>query len=75
MAVEPLDRDFLYQPLRTIRAKPLAVVQVREMTRIGPRVIKRYHPPAPGVARVLAHRSVAETGNEPVQAIWKLRIR
>ena len=33
--------------------------KLREKTRIGARVIKRYHPPVPPVARVLSHPNVA----------------
>jgi len=38
--------------------------KLREKTRIGARVIKRYHPPAPPAARVLAHTDVAAADKE-----------
>jgi Integrase core domain len=34
--------------------------KLKEKTRIGSRVIKRYHAPAPPIARVLAHAAVSE---------------
>ncbi|ASY61038.1 Mobile element protein (plasmid) [Sinorhizobium sp. CCBAU 05631] len=43
--------------------------KLREKTRIGARVIKRYHPPVPPVARVLAHSGVAEADKERLQAM------
>lgn len=43
--------------------------KLREKIRIGARVIKRYHPPAPPVARVLAHPGVAETDKERLKAM------
>ncbi|MER8868108.1 hypothetical protein NKI19_31275 [Mesorhizobium sp. M0751] len=43
--------------------------KLREKTRIHARVIKRYHPPAPPVERVLAHPGVAETDKERLQAM------
>jgi hypothetical protein len=42
--------------------------KLREKTRIGARVIKRYHPPVPPVARVLAHSGVAEADKDPLKA-------
>ena len=38
--------------------------KLREKTRIGARVIKRYHPPVPPAARVLAHPGVADSDRE-----------
>ena len=38
--------------------------KLREKTRIGARIIKRYHPPAPPAARVLAHPDVAAPDKE-----------
>ena len=43
--------------------------KLREKTRIGARVIKRYHPPVPPVARVLAHSGVGEADKERLQAM------
>ncbi|WP_342211658.1 integrase catalytic domain-containing protein [Neomesorhizobium albiziae] len=43
--------------------------KLREKTRIGARVIKRYHPPAPPVARVLAHPEVAEVDKERLRTM------
>jgi hypothetical protein len=43
--------------------------KLREKTRIGARVIKRYHPPAPPVERVLAHPEVAEVNKERLNAM------
>lgn len=43
--------------------------KLREKTRIGARVIKCYHPPAPPVARVLSHPGVAETDKERLRAM------
>ena len=39
-------------------------VKLREKTRIGARVIKRYHPPTPPAARVLSHPEVAMVDKE-----------
>lgn len=43
--------------------------KLREKTRIGARVIKRYYPPAPPVERVLAHPEVAEVDKELLRAM------
>lgn len=43
--------------------------KLREKTRIGARVVKRYHPPVPPIARVLAHSGVAEADKERLQAM------
>ncbi|APG93350.1 transposase (plasmid) [Sinorhizobium americanum] len=43
--------------------------KLREKTRIGARVIKRYHPPVPPIARVLAHSGVAEADKDRLQAM------
>lgn len=61
----------LYQTVRLYGNLFQPSFKLREKTRIGARVIKRYHPPAPPVARVLAHPGVAETDKEGL----KLRIR
>jgi hypothetical protein len=45
--------------------------KLQEKTRIGARVIKRYHPPVPPAARVLAHPKVAETDNERLRSIME----
>ncbi|MCG5486142.1 MAG: hypothetical protein KK482_20875 [Sinorhizobium meliloti] len=42
--------------------------KLREKTRIGARVVKRYHPPVPPIARVLAHSGVAKANKERLQA-------
>jgi len=43
--------------------------KLQEKTRIGARVIKRYHPPVPPAARVLAHPGVAEADKERLRAL------
>lgn len=43
--------------------------KLQEKTRIGARVIKRYHPPIPPAARVLAHPNVAEADKERLRAL------
>ncbi|WP_037436745.1 integrase catalytic domain-containing protein, partial [Sinorhizobium fredii] len=43
--------------------------KLREKTRIGARVVKRYHPPVPPIARVVAHSGVAEADKERLQAM------
>lgn len=43
--------------------------KLREKTRIGARVIKRYYPPAPPVERVLAHPEVTEVDKELLRAM------
>jgi hypothetical protein len=43
--------------------------KLREKTRIGARVVKRYHPPVPPAARVLAHPGVAEIDKERLRAL------
>lgn len=43
--------------------------KLREKTRIGARVIKRYHPPVPPVARVLAHPAVTEADKDRLRAL------
>ncbi|MDX0568500.1 hypothetical protein GOD83_32390 [Sinorhizobium medicae] len=43
--------------------------KLREKTRIGARVIKRYHPPVPPIERVLAHLEVAEIDKERLRAM------
>ncbi|MEK1889380.1 MAG: hypothetical protein AAAB35_17825 [Phyllobacterium sp.] len=43
--------------------------KLRLITRIGARVIKRYHPPAPPVERVLAHPEVVEVDKERLNAM------
>lgn len=45
--------------------------KLQEKTRIHARVIKRYHPPVPSAARVLAHPKVAETNKERLRAIME----
>ncbi|WP_376775043.1 hypothetical protein [Mesorhizobium caraganae] len=40
-------------------------------TRIGARVIKRYHPPVPPAARVLTHPGVAEAKKQQLQAMME----
>ncbi|WP_287118972.1 hypothetical protein [Mesorhizobium sp.] len=58
---------------RVIPSIPANVFQpsfkLEEKTRIGARVVKRYHPPVPPAARVLAHPKVAETDKERLRAI------
>ncbi|MFU0507602.1 transposase, partial [Pseudaminobacter sp. NGMCC 1.201702] len=49
----------LFQPSFKLQAK----------TRIGARVIKRYHPPVPPAARVLAHPDVAEADKARLRAL------
>jgi hypothetical protein len=43
--------------------------KLREKTRIGARVIKRYHPPVPPAARVLGHPGVGESDKKRLRAI------
>ena len=43
--------------------------KLREKTRIGARVIKRYHPPMPPLERVLAHAEVVEIDKERLRAM------
>jgi hypothetical protein len=43
--------------------------KLKEKKRIGARVIKRYHPPEPPVARVLAHAQVAEEAKLRLQHV------
>ena len=43
--------------------------RLREKTRIGACFVKRYHPPVPPIARVLAHSGVAEADKERLQAM------
>lgn len=43
--------------------------KLREKTRIGARVIKRYHAPVPPAARVLAHPGVSEADKERLRAL------
>ena len=43
--------------------------KLQEKTRIGARVIKRYHPPIPPAARVLTHLNVAEADKERLRAL------
>ncbi len=43
--------------------------KLREKTRIGARVIKRYHPPVPPAARVLAHPNVAMADKERLSRV------
>ena len=43
--------------------------KLQEKTRIGARVIKRYHPPVPPVAHVLAHPGVTELDKERLRAM------
>lgn len=45
--------------------------KLQEKTRIGARVIKRYHPPVPPAARVLAHPKVVEADKERLRAIME----
>ncbi|WP_292572404.1 hypothetical protein [Mesorhizobium sp.] len=45
--------------------------KLQEKTRIGARVIKRYHPPVPPGTRVLAHPDVAEADKERLQALME----
>ncbi|MER8402145.1 transposase family protein [Mesorhizobium sp. M1348] len=45
--------------------------KLQEKTRIGARVIKRYHPPVPPAARVLAHPGVAEADKQRLQAMME----
>lgn len=45
--------------------------KLQEKTRIGARVIKRYHPPVPPAARVLAHPNVAEADKERLRAMME----
>jgi hypothetical protein len=45
--------------------------KLREKTRIGARVIKRYHPPVPPAARVLAHEGVAEVDKKRLQTLME----
>lgn len=40
-----------------------------EKTRVGARVVKRYHPPMPPAARILAYPLVAEADNEKAEAM------
>jgi len=43
--------------------------KLREKTRIGARVIKRYHPPVPPIERILAHLEVAEIDKERLRVM------
>ncbi|WP_342628011.1 transposase family protein [Nguyenibacter vanlangensis] len=43
--------------------------KLREKTRTGARVIKRYHPPLPPAARVLAHPDVTPTDKGKIEAM------
>jgi hypothetical protein len=43
--------------------------KLREKTRIGARVIKRYHSPTPPVERVLAHSGVTEADKQRLRAL------
>ncbi|WP_018240403.1 DDE-type integrase/transposase/recombinase [Ensifer sp. BR816] len=43
--------------------------KLQEKTRIGARVIKRYHPPVPPAARVLAHPAVTEADKERLRTL------
>ncbi|SEI21495.1 Integrase core domain-containing protein [Rhizobium tibeticum] len=43
--------------------------KLQDKTRIGARVIKRYHPPVPPAARVLANSSVAKADKKQLQAM------
>ncbi|WP_237361936.1 hypothetical protein [Rhizobium gallicum] len=43
--------------------------KLQEKTRIGARVIKRYHPAVPPVARILAHPDVAEFDEDRLRAL------
>ncbi|MER9319308.1 hypothetical protein NKI31_28120 [Mesorhizobium sp. M0659] len=45
--------------------------KLQEKTRIGARVIKRYHPPVPPAARVLTHPGVAEANKQQLQAMME----
>lgn len=45
--------------------------KLQEKTRIGARVIKRYHPPVPPVARVLAHPDVTELDKERLRTMME----
>lgn len=45
--------------------------KLREKTRIGARVIKRYHPPVPPAARVLAHPGVADSDRERLRLMME----
>lgn len=45
--------------------------KLQEKARIGARVIKRYHPPVPPAARVLAHPKVAEANKQQLQAMME----
>lgn len=43
--------------------------KLRDKTRIGARVIKRFHPPVPPVGRVLAHPAVTEADKDRLRAL------
>lgn len=45
--------------------------KLREKTRIGARVIKRYHPPVPPAARVLAHPGVADSDRKRLRLMME----
>jgi len=45
--------------------------KLREKTRIGARVIKRYHPPVPPAVRVLAHPAVIEADKARLRALME----
>ncbi len=52
-----------------------ALFKLREKTRIGARVIKRYRPQEPSVARVLAHPAWPKRTRNAYELYWKLWIR
>ena len=54
----------LYDVVRLHRNLFQPSFKLREKTRIGARIIKRYHPPTPPAARVLAHPDVAAPDKE-----------
>ena len=43
--------------------------KLKEKKRIGARVIKRYHPPAPPVDRVLAHAQVTDEAKDRLRQL------
>lgn len=73
--------------MRRLRSRPLSIssdavvrlygnlfqpsFKLQEKTRIGARVIKRYHPPVPPAARVLTHPGVAEADKQQLQVMME----
>ncbi len=66
-ATTALDRLYVVVRLHVNLFQPSFKLQ--EKTRIGARVIKRYHPPVPPATRVLAHPDVVEADKEQLRAL------